>query len=236
MTVPRASKPGAVTCRASRRPGTPQGGRRTLPDPPGVKGRIVCPAEREGLRRAVSVGFTELTCRRACSAGGRERGPLRFPAIRSVWASQPCCSFSAVEDEAGKHCPLKLYFPGGGPAAEEGSPCAQQMAGFPQSSQGCPLPAKPAATQPPAPTPTPFPQRRSSTRPLLLTCLPLTSRCLLPRGCLGACCWGPGSRGRGWGVGELRPRPGSLGCGAPGRSFPCLVSTVPRLFASSLGI
>lgn len=34
---------------------------------------------------------------------------------------------------------------------EEGSPCAQQMAGFPQLSQGYPLPAAPPTVPPPTP-------------------------------------------------------------------------------------
>ena len=89
------------------------------------------------------------------------------PQHQSVWASWPC--FFPMEHEAGIHPPLKLHFPGGGTSAEEGSVCAQQMAGFPQISQGCALPAEPAL--PPT-------QRGSSICPLLLTCSP---------SCLTAC-------------------------------------------------
>ena len=103
-----------------------------------------------------------------------ERRPVSpGPSIKSVWASWPC--FFPVEHEAGIHPPLKLHFPGGGTSAEEGSVCAQQMAGFPQISQGCALPAEP----PPPPA-----QRGSSICPLLLTC---------PRSLLTAC-----SRGAAW--------------------------------------
>ena len=64
--------------------------------------------------------------------------------------------------------------------------CAQQMAGFPQISQGCALPAEPAL--PPT-------QRGSSICPLLLTCSP---------SCLTACSfWLVCSTSKSWDILEV---------------------------------
>lgn len=100
-------------------------------------------------------GGAHVPGRRGPSATGRGRGAPSAPgpcALQSdgpfppapepgCWASRPC--HFPGEGQGRCHHPSVSALPEVA-LPVEGSPCAQQMAGFPQISQGCPLPAAPA--------------------------------------------------------------------------------------------
>lgn len=100
-------------------------------------------------------GGAHVPGRRGPSATGRGRGAPSAPgpcALQSdgpfppapepgCWASRPC--HFPGEGQGRCHHPSVSALPEVA-LPVEGSPCAQQMAGFPQISQGCPLPATPA--------------------------------------------------------------------------------------------
>lgn len=126
--------------------------------------------------------------RHACGWGSRRRMPrptwgpaLCRRRIGSAWAPRPYCV--PWEDEAGQHCPFETPFSWRWHSCWGGIPHAQQMAGFLQSSQGCPLPA---GLQASAPAPHPDPPAKGARPlgggcppcPLLPTSLPW--HCLLP--------------------------------------------------------
>lgn len=126
----------------------------------------MCAPQREGnLQRGVFVGHpADVHSARfprrgqARAIGSRlsaERPPaLSGPGIGSVQAAGPLRfppTPAPGKDEAGKHRPQNSIFQEVAFQPREGSPRAQQMAGFLQISQGCPLPAATARLPGPLP-------------------------------------------------------------------------------------
>ena len=126
-----------------------------------MKGRIVRPAARgEPAERRLCWAPGRRAQRtlpaRGTGAGHRVPALCRAPAhsLRSGQAAGPLRSpppKAPRKDEAGKHRPQNSIFREVAFQLREGSPRAQQMAGFLQISQGCPLPAAPARLPGPLP-------------------------------------------------------------------------------------
>lgn len=160
---------------------------------------------------------------KACSLQSSSPFP---PAPESSLSGRHSPATSPEKDEAAVTTPLiSIFLEVALP--EEGSPCAQQMAGFPQLSQGYPLPAAPPTVPPPTPAAKGQRaiQKRKLRPPLWPTCPP-SPRLPPPKlgffsepehelaraysrasykGWLGVCCWGCGhtllTRKAPWAVG-----------------------------------